>query len=149
MVEQAEPGIRKSNLFDNIPEKIGNEVFNPLVKRSGLRIQRILSQGQTTDWQKSDTNEWVVLLAGGAKLLFEKDNREVCMKPGDYVLIPAGCRHRVSWTDPQQKSVWLAVHYPAANPVKWDGQDSALRAERKRRHGPAFGPGLAQRAGRG
>ena len=29
---------------------------------------------------------------------------------GDYLYLPAHARHRVSWTDPQQDTVWLAVH---------------------------------------
>lgn len=103
--------LSKGNLFDKIPKYIEKEIFEELLKRPGLSIQRILTQGQTTDWLKQDTDEWVVLLAGSAKLLFEEKNRRVSMKPGDYVQIPAGCRHRVSWTDPGQKSVWLAIHY--------------------------------------
>jgi cupin 2 domain-containing protein len=101
----------KGNLFNKIPRHIKKEMFEVLVKRPGLSIKRILTQGQTTDWLKQDTDEWVVLLAGSAKLLFEDGNRQVSMKPGEYVQIPARCRHRVSWTDPRQKSVWLAVHY--------------------------------------
>ena len=101
----------KGNLFKKVPGRIKKEICEVLVKRSGLSIKRILTQGQTTDWLKQDTNEWVVLLAGSAKLLFEDGARQVSMKPGDYVQIPAGRRHRVSWTHPWQKSVWLAIHY--------------------------------------
>jgi cupin 2 domain-containing protein len=36
------------------------------------------------------------------------------MRPGDSVLLPAHCRHRVSWTDPDQVTIWLALHFPAA-----------------------------------
>jgi cupin 2 domain-containing protein len=99
----------KTNLFSNIPTHIAKEIFETLIEKPGLKVQRILSQGQTTGWQEAGTNEWVVLLAGGAKILFE--DREVSLKAGDYLSISAGCRHRVSWTDPKQKSVWLAVHY--------------------------------------
>ncbi len=27
------------------------------------------------------------------------------------MLIPAGVRHRVAWTDPERPTIWLAVHY--------------------------------------
>lgn len=111
MAKQKNTRIHRGHLFDKIPRHIEKEVFKTLVKRPGLCIKRILSQGQTTDWMKQDTHEWAVLLAGGARILFEKGGREAEMSPGDYVLIPAGCRHRVSWTDPRKKSVWLAVHY--------------------------------------
>ena len=32
------------------------------------------------------------------------------MGPGDWVWLPARCRHRVAWTDPDAPTVWLAVH---------------------------------------
>jgi cupin 2 domain-containing protein len=32
------------------------------------------------------------------------------MRPGDYVNLPAHCRHRVEWTDPERETVWLALH---------------------------------------
>ena len=98
------------NLFKNIPEHIDKEISEVLLERPGISINRILSQGQVTDWLEQDFDEWVVLLSGAAKLLFEEGNREISMKPGDYLNIPAGCRHRVKWTDSAQKTVWLAVH---------------------------------------
>ncbi len=110
IIEGMDVGV-KGNLFAKIPGRIEKEIFEALVEKPGLNIHRILSQGQTTDWQSQETDEWVVLFAGKAKLLFEEGNREVVMGPGDYVQIPAGCRHRVSWTDPSQKTVWLAVQY--------------------------------------
>ncbi len=33
------------------------------------------------------------------------------LKPGDWVDIPAHARHRVEWTDPNEKTMWLAVFY--------------------------------------
>jgi cupin 2 domain-containing protein len=35
--------------------------------------------------------------------------------PGDFVYIPAHQRHRVEWSDPQQATIWLAVHIEAAS----------------------------------
>jgi len=52
----------------------------------------------------------VILLSGGAGLLFEGEQQARQLAPGDHLLIPAGCRHRVEWTDARQKTVWLAVH---------------------------------------
>jgi len=31
-------------------------------------------------------------------------------RPGDHVFLPAHKRHRVTWTDPDRPTVWLAVH---------------------------------------
>ena len=53
----------------------------------------------------------MVLLSGAAGLLFEGETEMRVLRPGDYLLIPAHCRHRVEWTDPAQKTVWLALHY--------------------------------------
>jgi cupin 2 domain-containing protein len=77
-------------------------------------LERIVSWGQATpsgEWYDQDTNEWVILLHGRAVLLFEGEPGRVALKPGDYVHIPARQRHRVEWTDPEKKTVWLALHY--------------------------------------
>ena len=51
------------------------------------------------------------MLAGSAGLLLEGEDRPRVLEPGDHLLIPAGARHRVEWTDPGRPTVWLAVHY--------------------------------------
>jgi cupin 2 domain-containing protein len=56
-------------------------------------------------------NEWVIVLNGNATLQFEDEPAKRRLSPGDYVFIPAGKRHRVEWTDPQQPTVWLAIHF--------------------------------------
>lgn len=99
------------NIFSNIPEHLPKELFEPLLSRPGFTLTRILTQGQSTDWLDQDEGEWVILLAGAAKLLFAEGNREITLKPGDYLCIPAHARHRVIWSDPEQKTIWLAVHY--------------------------------------
>jgi cupin 2 domain-containing protein len=104
------PQSSQGNLFDRIPERIQDEIFELLFERPGVTIQRILSRGQTTDWIKQDRHEWVILVRGAAELLFDDGQRAVSMRPGDYLIIPAGCRHRVTWTDPGQTSIWLAIH---------------------------------------
>jgi len=52
-----------------------------------------------------------VVLKGSAGLRFEADQKVVKMMPGDYINIPAHCKHRVEWTDPNVETIWLAVHY--------------------------------------
>ncbi|MFO0919698.1 MAG: hypothetical protein U0872_15475 [Planctomycetaceae bacterium] len=49
------------------------------------------------------------------------------MAPGDFLNIPAGKKHRIDWTTPDQPTVWLAVHYripdkSQRNVVKSPGQ---------------------------
>jgi cupin 2 domain-containing protein len=50
-----------------------------------------------------------MLLQGQARLSFA-DSEFVELNPGDYLFIPAYCKHRVDWTTPNQVSIWLAVH---------------------------------------
>jgi cupin 2 domain-containing protein len=102
------------NLFSEIPESTVNEIIEPLLKTDHCKLERIVSQGQKTppgEWFDQEMNEWVILLSGNARLLFEGETDACTMLPGDYIYIPAHRRHRVEWTDPKQKTVWLALHF--------------------------------------
>jgi len=102
------------DVFSKIPEADGKEIFEILLQAEGFKLERIISTGQATplgEWFDQDTNEWVILLRGGARLMFEGEEESVVMKPGDYIHIPAHRKHRVEWTDPEDKTVWLALHY--------------------------------------
>ena len=103
------------NIFAGLPLTIlPDEVMTNLLVTPKLRIERIVSTGQVTPmdrWYDQDWDEWVILLRGGARLLFEGEAEARSLGPGDYVNIPAHRRHRVLWTDPDQVTVWLAVHY--------------------------------------
>jgi cupin 2 domain-containing protein len=102
------------NLFAGISADIAEEVFDTLARSDAVHIERIVSKGHaspTQGWFDSEHNEWVVLLTGAARIALA-DGREVAMAPGDWLEIPAHCKHRVTWTDPEQESLWLAVHYP-------------------------------------
>jgi cupin 2 domain-containing protein len=77
-----------------------------------VRIERIVSTGQVTapgTWLDQAWDEWVVIVSGAATLELE-DAPPLAMQPGDHLLIPAGRKHRVVWTDPDRATVWLAVH---------------------------------------
>ena len=50
-----------------------------------------------------------MLLQGEAELAYE-DGSRLRLGPGDYLLIPAGERHRVEWTRDEPPCIWLAVH---------------------------------------
>jgi len=108
------------NLFADLPAKTDEELFSDLLKRPGVRIERIISTGQPSPpghWYDQDWDEWVVLLAGSAGLVIE-GKPEIVLEPGDYVFLPAHRRHRVSWTDAGSPTVWLAIHIgePDRNP---------------------------------
>jgi cupin 2 domain-containing protein len=90
------------------------ELFQSLLTTRSIKIERIISTGQATKkgkWLKSKRNEWVIMVKGAAKLRFFKNNRVVKMKEGSHVLIPANTLHRVDWTVPRQRTIWLAVYY--------------------------------------
>jgi cupin 2 domain-containing protein len=106
--------MNQENLFSKIPDSLQDEIYETLLKTGQLRLERIVSFGQKTppgEWVDEETNEWVVLLKGNAGLSFEGENEVLVMQPGDYVHIPAHRRHRVEWTDAEQATVWLALHY--------------------------------------
>ncbi len=101
-----------SNLFTNINSSAGEEEFAELLHNEHVRLERIVSTGQTTpagEWYDQNWDEWVILLSGAAKLEFDEGPTHD-LQPGDYLLIPSHCRHRVAWTVPNQATVWLAVH---------------------------------------
>lgn len=107
-----------SNLFHLSPalQKLKDqEIFESLLERPGLKIERIISHGQITpegQWYDQDQDEWVALLQGEATLLWE-DRRTTELKAGDFLLIPAGCRHRVIHTSTEPPCVWLALFLKA------------------------------------
>lgn len=106
------------NLFAGVNHDANEERFDTLVSSNGVLIERIVSTGQASPqgfWYDDAREEWVALLAGAATLEFaDAAEPPRHLRPGDYVRIPAHCRHRVSWTDPTVPSVWLAVYVGAA-----------------------------------
>jgi cupin 2 domain-containing protein len=102
------------NLYENIPEGLEEEFFEIILERGSLKLERIVSHGQTTpdgQWYDQEWDEWVVVLRGRAEILFDDEEQPRVLEPGHYVHIPAGRRHRVVWTDPEQDTIWLALHH--------------------------------------
>ncbi|MCU0972611.1 MAG: cupin domain-containing protein [Burkholderiales bacterium] len=104
-----------ANLLADLPAQRSHpEAFYEILVRPGVRIERIVSFGQASPagfWYDQPQGEWVMLLAGAARLRFEDEPSARTLGPGDHVHIPPHCRHRVEWTDPARPTVWLAVHY--------------------------------------
>jgi len=103
-----------NNLFSGLPEQLPNELFEPILKRNGIEIERIISKGHVTpegQWYDQDWDEWVLLLQGRATLAYQNEAEPIHLQAGDYLLIPAHCRHRVEWTDPALETLWLAIHW--------------------------------------
>lgn len=107
-------GIPMNNIFADIPATLPDELVTTLKETASVRIERIVSQGHASPpgfWYDQDQHEWVILLQGVARLRFEGEETAVELTPGSFIDIQAHRRHRVEWTDPEQTTVWLAVHY--------------------------------------
>jgi len=106
--------VRAGNLGEGLPARpLAEELTETLCHLPGLRIERIVSTGQATpegQWYDQDSDEWVLVVAGAARLLIEGEQRERELAAGDWLLLPAHCRHRVTWTERDPPTVWLAIH---------------------------------------
>ncbi|AKB86086.1 hypothetical protein MCMEM_2033 [Methanococcoides methylutens MM1] len=105
--------MEKYNIFNQIPVDLTHEIFETLVDQQGLLIERIISKKHVTpegQWYDQEQSEWVMVLQGEAKLMFE-DLEVVHLDTGDHINIPAHCKHRVIWTSETTETIWLAVHY--------------------------------------
>jgi len=102
----------RGNLFAGEPPADG-ERFDPLWRTGPVLIERIVSSDvpEATLYEQA-RDEWVALLVGGATL--ELDGDLVVLRPGDWLLIPAGVPHRVLTT--LSGTRWLAVHVDSAPP---------------------------------
>lgn len=108
------------NLFANLPQSLPEEVFQEILHGENFRLERIISCGQATpagQWYDQEQHEWVVLLSGAAGLRFEGEESLQVLHPGDFVNIPAHARHRVEWTEENQHTVWLALHYSKSDEI--------------------------------
>lgn len=104
------------NVFDTIPQNSREEIFTELLKTDNVRIERIVSFGQSSPsgfWYDQEESEWILLLEGSASLTFEQ-GETIDLKPGESLNIPAKQRHRVEKTDRKKRTIWLAVFYPPA-----------------------------------
>ena len=109
----------RGNLYSDIPtatRSYPNEIISRLVDTASsdgdnaMKIERIVSSGHTTDYVRQDDDEFVVLLQGQAKVVFQEnaDGEESVqeLKSGDYLFIPKGTRHRVIETSKDPLAVW-------------------------------------------
>lgn len=102
------------NLFENVPKAIAEECVSVLASNSLVRIERIVSTGQSSPedcWYDQDQREWVMVIRGEAHLIFEGEKDVVVMKPGDHIEIATHRRHRVAWTSLSEPTIWLAVFF--------------------------------------
>ncbi len=100
------------NLCNPTPDATAAEITQAMLTAKGVRLERIVSHGQASPegfWYDQDEAEWVMVIAGSAQLQIEGDDKERKLVAGDAVYLPAHCRHRVTWTDPNNPTVWIAL----------------------------------------
>ncbi len=106
--------IRSDNIFDDVRPGLSGEETAILAAHPGAFVERIVSTGQASlpgFWYDQDWTEWVLLLAGEARLRIDGEADPRILRPGDQVELPARIRHRVEWTSADPPTVWLAVHW--------------------------------------
>jgi cupin 2 domain-containing protein len=104
--------VRVRNLLNALPATDAGEAVEAILVAPGVRLERIVSWGHVSPngfWYDQREIEWVMVLSGGARLAIEGETGERALGPGDALTIPAHCRHRVTWTDPDHPTVWLAL----------------------------------------
>jgi cupin 2 domain-containing protein len=101
------------NIFEDIPEKADKEFLEILFQNDSVKLERIVSRGHSSPkifWYDQDKNEFVLLISGNATIAFD-DGSIIKINPGDFFIIPANKKHRVEYTDPKEKSIWLTAYF--------------------------------------
>ncbi len=110
--------MKTGNLRADLPPgRAVKELLTILLERPDLRIERIVSTGQATpdgEWYDQERDEFVLVVAGAARLRIEGEAEDRQLAAGDWLLLPAHCRHRVTWTRAESPTIWLAVHFCGA-----------------------------------
>ncbi len=93
--------------LNDLPVPSEGENFFPLLQNDSVTIEAIISSDHLEPkLYDQDRDEAVLLYAG--KAVLEIEGREVTMKPGDILHIPAHTPHRVLRTKPGTR--WLVIH---------------------------------------
>ena len=99
------------NLFDlDIDRAMAEEVTEVVFEDGRIRIERIVSMGQTTPRgfvYDQNENEFVSVIRGEAELTLTQSGERIFLREGDSFMIEAGVHHIVSYTS--SPCVWLCV----------------------------------------
>ncbi|MCL2045023.1 MAG: cupin domain-containing protein [Oscillospiraceae bacterium] len=98
------------NIYDLPSLPLPDELVTILAQSDNVRIERIVSTGQVSDWYDQNETEFIVLLEGNAEIEFE-NNRRVSFTKGDTLLILPHEKHKVTYTSTEPPCIWLCVFY--------------------------------------
>jgi cupin 2 domain-containing protein len=102
-----------ANILQDLPLDLKDEIFETIFKNSSIKIERIISYGQSSPidfWYEQEKNEFIILQSGEARLEFE-DKSEIILHKGDYTMLPKNIKHRVAFTAKDEVTVWLAIFF--------------------------------------
>lgn len=99
------------NIFEieKLPGIEEEEIVDILKENRDVKIERIISTGQDSDWMVQERKEYVLLLQGNAVIEF--NDKTVEMKSGDTLFIEKSERHRVAYTSESPCCIWFCVHF--------------------------------------
>ena len=106
------PEIRNLYYSQSLAASWAPEHVETLLTGKTFSLERIISRGHVTppgQWYDQSLDEWVLLAAGRASIELEGKGL-LHLRSGDYLLIPAGMRHRVTYTSSDPPCIWLALH---------------------------------------
>jgi cupin 2 domain-containing protein len=98
------------NIFDLPKLPLLEEETMALLENSKLRVERIVSTGQISNWYDQGESELVILLEGQAEIEFDNGGVK-SLKKGDTLLIKPHEIHRVSYTSREPACIWLCIFF--------------------------------------
>ena len=104
LVENYYSGFKKNPVLEN---------YVNLLNGNNFRLEKIVSRGYQTPklkWLAESKDEFVMLLKGKAKILFET-GQQITLKEGDYLVIPSNTKHKVIKTSIRPLCYWLTIHF--------------------------------------
>jgi cupin 2 domain-containing protein len=98
------------NIFELSGMDLSQELTEILAESESVRIEKIISSGQISDWYDQSESEFIALLSGESIIEFD-DGNSISLSKGDTLLIKPHKRHRVSFTSTDPVCIWLCVFY--------------------------------------
>lgn len=102
--------MEKENLFYLPVLPLKEEFCSELIHSKEVRIERIVSTGQTSDWYDQEEAEYVILVQGAAKICYE-DGREETLQAGDMCFLLAHKKHKVCYTSTEPPCIWICIFW--------------------------------------
>ena len=90
------------------PLPLAKELTTVLFESENVRVERIISTGQSSGWYDQEETEFVVLLEGNAVIEYE-NGKSIAMSKGDTLKIKPHERHKVSYTSSEPPCIWLCM----------------------------------------